>query len=110
MKAERKETVYKLIEELEAVIAGVEIQQRLERDEVKREQKEVGWMSAGLVDTGALDALTEDKAMKALKKKGTTCVIVAPYFSLISTKRFATARFFSVQYGLEATPSAPLAA
>ena len=59
MKSERKETIYKLIEELEAVIAGVKIQQRLERDDVRREQKEVGWMSAGLVDTGALDALTD---------------------------------------------------
>lgn len=66
MKDEQKETVYKLIEELEAVIAGVEIQQRLERDEVKREQKEVGWMSAGLVDTGALDALTD--AIKTLEE------------------------------------------
>ena len=33
--------------------------------------------------TSALDALTEDKAMKALKKKGTTCVIVAHRLSTI---------------------------
>ena len=33
--------------------------------------------------TSALDALTEDKAMKALKEKGTTCVIVAHRLSTI---------------------------
>ena len=33
--------------------------------------------------TSALDALTEDKAMKALKENGTTCVIVAHRLSTI---------------------------
>jgi len=33
--------------------------------------------------TSALDALTEDNAMKALKEKGTTCVIVAHRLSTI---------------------------
>lgn len=55
----RRETLCRLIVDLDAILAGLDILKRAEQVDVKHEQHELGELCAGLVDTDALDGLTD---------------------------------------------------
>lgn len=59
MKSERKEAINGLIAELDAVICGLEIQTRAEREDVEHERRHMGPLLAALVNDDALTAMID---------------------------------------------------